>query len=360
MQLPDPPLAARRAGLRYVTASAPGITRRKQGRGFVYISATGPLVREKTELARIRALAIPPAWTSVWICPLADGYLQATGMDERGRKQYRYHDAWTALRNLVKFETLAGFGALLPAIRTRVDRDLRLPGMPREKVAACILHLMDRTFIRVGNSEYARDNDSYGLTTMLNKHARVAGSKIRFCFKSKSGRLCDTVIESSEAARIVRVCQELPGQELFCYIDAEGVTRDIGSSDVNEYLSEITGEPLTAKDFRTWGGTCAAAAEFHRAGPPVGKDGGPLSPTELKRREVAAIKAASNALCNTVAVCRKFYVHPELKDLYAAGRLLAMFERAAGLRMRRMSVAERAVLLLLRPSGAKKAGARAA
>jgi DNA topoisomerase IB len=351
-------------------------------------------VTSKSLLARFKSLVIPPAWTSVWIAPTPDAHIQATGTDARGRKQYRYHPDWTAHRNRAKFDTLAEFGAALPAIRARIDRDLRLPGLPRDKVAACILHLMDRTLIRIGNAEYARDNDSYGLTTILNKHARVAGSQVHFRFKAKSGRECDASIDSPRAARIVRACQDLPGQELFCYRTETGDVRDIGSSDVNEYLASITGQPFTAKDFRTWGGTCAAAECLSRmarsrvartspsSGLPVaganqratGRATDPrvfervsasrakrslpaswrdpqLSKTTLKHLETAALRAAADALGNTVAVCRKFYVHHALMDACASGRLHTAFTRAARAGPRRLSTTERAVLLLLTRRG---------
>lgn len=357
MRLPDPPAAARRARLRYITDRSPGYTRHKNGKGFVYRSPTGARVTSRALLARFHALAVPPAWTSVWISPTADGHIQSTGLDAKGRKQYQYHPDWTAHRNRCKFDTLCDFGHALPSIRARIDRDLRLPGLPRDKVCACILHLMDRTLIRVGNSEYARDNDSYGLTTILNKHARVAGSHIRFHFKAKSGRECNIAIEDPAAARIVRTCQELPGQELFCYRDPDGTVRDIGSSDVNDYLRDITGQPFTAKDFRTWGGTCAAAEALNSFGPPRRRDGSPLTKTDLKHREIAAIRSAAAALGNTVSVCRKFYVHHALMEAYSSGQLHQAFQRAAQSRTRRLSTIERALLLLLKNPTARRAAA---
>ena len=351
MRLSEPAAAARRAGLKYVSDSAPGVRRARRGKGFVYRSPTGRAVA-KTELERIRSLAIPPAWERVWICPVADGHLQATGYDVRGRKQYRYHAEWTAHRNTSKFETLAEFGAALPALRARVDRDLKRPGLPREKVAACIVHLMDRAYLRIGNSEYARDNESYGLTTIRNRHARVRGSTVALSFKAKSGKLCEVEVESARAAAIVRKCQELPGQELFCYECGDGTVRDIGSGDVNAYLAEVCGEPFTAKDFRTWAGTCVAAAALVELGPGSG-----LNQTQAKHREVTAVKAASEALGNTVAVCRKFYVHHGLMGAYTSGRLEGAFVRARSSRSRHLSVCERAVLMVLR---AKVGGRRAA
>jgi DNA topoisomerase I len=356
MPLHEPAKAARLAGLRYVTDQQPGITRIRSGSSFRYLLPSEKPLKDPRHLARIRSLAIPPAWARVWICPHADGHIQATGLDARGRKQYRYHSGWTSHRNLAKFDTLAEFGASLPAIRARIDRDLRRPGMPREKVAAAIVHLMDRTAIRIGNSEYARDNDSYGLSTIRNNHAKVAGSQIRFRFRAKGGRLCEMSIDSPRIARIVRTCQELPGQELFCYVDDAGETHDIGSGDINQYLAEISGRAFTAKDFRTWTGTCAAAEALAAAGPPQ-TEGKPLSAAALSRREVAAVRAASEVLNNTLAVCRKFYVHPELIKAYADGRLHQAFRRAATARSPRLSLPERAVLLLFRQSAARKRAA---
>jgi DNA topoisomerase-1 len=350
MRMSEPAAAAKRAGLKYVTDSGPGIRRERRGKSFVYRAPTGrPL--PKRDVERVRSLAIPPAWERVWICPFANGHLQATGYDVRGRKQYRYHAEWTAHRNTCKFGTLAEFGASLPALRARVERDMRLPGMPREKVAACIVHLMDRTYIRVGNSAYARDNDSYGLTTIRNGHARVRGTHVKFSFKAKSGKRCEVEVESSRAAAIIRKCQELPGQELFCYEDGAGKVHDIGSGDVNQYLAEVCGEPFTAKDFRTWAGTCVAALALVELGPGVG-----LNKTQEKHREVTALKAAAEALGNTVAVCRKFYVHHLLMGAYTSGRLEACFARAKHSRTRHLSVCERAVLMLLK----SRAGARRA
>jgi DNA topoisomerase I len=350
-------MAARRAGLRYVTDREPGITRRRSGAGFRYLGASGAIVTGARELERIRKLAIPPAWDRVWICPHGRGHIQATGFDARGRKQYRYHPDWTHRRSLAKFGTLAEFGGTLPTIRARVDRDMRRPGLPREKVAACIVHLMDRTCVRIGNSEYARENESFGLSTLRNEHAKVAGSAVRLRFRAKGGKLCECSLESPRAANIVRACQELPGQELFGYVDDQGRARDIGSGDINEYLSEVTGEPFTAKDFRTWAGTCVAAEALARAGPPVHEDGRPISRAALKGREMNAMRAAAAALHNTVAIARKSYVHPELVEAYAEGRLQAAFGRAAGARNPRLSVAERAVLLLLKEAKSKRKAA---
>ena len=357
MRLHAPAKAARHAGLRYVTDREPGIARRRSGAGFRYVQPSGAPLTNPRELERIRKLAIPPAWEQVWICPHANGHIQATGLDGRRRKQYRYHPDWTQRRNLAKFDTLAEFGAALPAIRARVERDLRRPGLPREKVAACIVHVMDRTCVRIGNTEYARENDSYGLSTILNHHAKVAGSAVKFRFRAKGGKLCECSLESERIAKIVRACQELPGQELFGYLDDQARARDIGSGDVNEYLAEITGEPFTAKDFRTWAGTCAAAESFARAGPPVHNDGKPISKAALKGREMNAMRAAAAALHNTVAIARKSYAHPDLLPAYVDGRLRTAFKKAAAVRNPRLSLAERAVLLLLKQAKAKRRAA---
>jgi DNA topoisomerase-1 len=302
-------------------------------------------------------LAIPPAWTRVWICPNPHGHLQATGLDARGRKQYRYHNQWTQVRNLVKFDRMLEFGRALPGIRRRVMRNLARPGLPKEKVCACVVRLLDAALIRVGNDEYAKENGSYGLTTIRNNHARVSGDEIHFNFKAKSGQRCDITVRAPRAAKIVRRCQELPGQELFGYVDGDGHPRDIGSGDINEYLLSITGERFTAKDFRTWAGTTIAAAtlegfaETHPPGANGRSRAATIKKSELKRREVAAVRAAAGALCNTVAVCRKFYVHPRLILGHADGALHAAFQRArrtGGAALLRAE--ERAVLAWLRGS----------
>jgi DNA topoisomerase-1 len=302
---------------------------------------------------RIEALAIPPAWERVWICPHPRGHLQATGYDARGRKQYRYHPEWSAVRNAAKFGELAAFGAALPRIRRRIALDLARRGLARERVLACIVSILDRTHVRIGNDEYARSNDSYGLTTILNKHARVDGDHVMLRFRAKSGVECRTSLRSARAARIVRRCQELPGHELFCYVDERGATRDVGSGDVNRYLREITGADFTSKHFRTWGGSVIAAEALHRLGPLE------HTPTqrEAKRRQLEAIDAAASQLCNTRAVCRKYYVHPLLFEADLDGRLHAAFKgatrppSASGLRP-----AERALLRLLRDTERRKTG----
>ena len=328
MELPTSPQAARRAGLRYVSDDQPGLRRVRRGHGFRYLKANGRPLADRRTLARITSLAIPPAWTGVWICPSPDGHIQATGFDVRGRKQYRYHPEWTRLRNQVKFDGMAAFGEALPIIRRRVRRDLRRKGSPKEKVIACVVRLMDEALIRVGNQEYARDNHSFGLTTMRNHHARVNGRQITFKFLGKSGQKVDVTVEDPRAARIVRRCQELPGQQLFEYIDDYGSPRDIDSEQVNEYLREASGQNFTVMDFCTWGGTVAAAAALHRCGPCRNGDGA-ISERELKRRCVDSVKSAAEALGNRVATCRKFYVHPKLAECYAQGWVERTFRAAS-------------------------------
>lgn len=284
----------------------------------------------------------------MWICPIPNGHLQATGIDARGRKQYRYHADWTRVRNEVKFDSMLDFAGALPAIRRAVRRHMNLTGMPREKVVACVVRLMDQALIRVGNDEYARDNNSYGLTTIRRNHVSVNGSAIRFSFKGKSGQRIQVTVEDPRAAKIVRKCQDLPGQEVFEYIDGEGNNRDVDSGHVNEYLFEITGSRWTAKDFRTWGGTVIAATSLHKCGPCKRGDGTPLSQRELKQRCVDAVRKAAEALGNRVATCRKFYVHPRLAEWYERGLLERAFRLARrDSRPRELSGEERAVLRLL-------------
>jgi DNA topoisomerase I len=362
MKLTEPITTACHADLCYTCDSSPGIARRRRGSGFAYLLPNGRPLRNKAQLARIRALAIPPAWERVWICPRPDGHLQATGIDARGRKQYRYHALWSERRNLVKFEQMWDFGHALGAMRRRIRRDMEARGMVRERVLACIVHLMDEAMIRVGNDEYARDNNSFGLTTIRNGHANVRGDEVHFNFRAKGGKACAIRLESPHAARIVRRCQDLPGQELFGYINGDGVVRDVGSADVNTYLMEISGRSITAKDFRTWAGTVIAAESLLKCGEPVDpRRGGPLSARELRKREVAAVRAAAAGLCNTPATCRKYYVHPQLIDWYARGTLHRALNAAT--RSRRpagLSQVERAVLELLRPAKGGRKVKRAA
>jgi DNA topoisomerase I len=319
----DPIQSARAAGLRYVTDAKPGIERRRHGKSFRYRTPDGDPVRDPETLARIKSLVIPPAWRQVWICALPNGHLQATGRDAKGRKQSRYHPRWRQVRDETKYERMMLFGAALPAIRRRVDHDLALPEMPRPKILATIVRLMETTFIRIGNEEYARDNGSYGLTTMRNKHVAIEGSTVRFSFEGKSGVKHAIDLSDRRLARIVRQCRDLPGYELFQYLDADGVRHSIDSADVNDYLREIAPQQgdvsFTAKDFRTWAGTVLACTMLQEFEPFA-------SETQAKRNIVEAIKAVARRLGNTPSVCRKCYVHPAVLDSYLGGRMMQTLE----------------------------------
>jgi DNA topoisomerase-1 len=311
----DPVESAKSAGLRYVSHKMPGIRRLKKGAGFVFVAADGKPVRDAETLARIKSLVIPPAWTDVWVCPNPRGHLQAVGRDQRGRKQYRYHPKFRAVRDENKYERMIAFVHALPKIRQRVRHDLDQPGLPREKVLAAVVRLLETTLIRVGNDEYAQQNNSFGLTTLKDRHAKVTGSRIRFQFRGKSGVRHDVELADPRVAKIVKQSQDLPGQELLQYVDEEGNVRDIGSGDVNDYLREITGQHFTAKDFRTWAGTVLAARalqEFTQID----------SQAQAKKNVVRAIEAVAGKLGNTRAVCRKCYVHPAVIDSYMDGSLL--------------------------------------
>ncbi len=311
----DPLESAREAGLRYVNDDHPGIRRIRKGKQFRYLGPDGKPVRDAETLQRIRALAIPPAWTAVWICPLANGHLQATGYDARGRKQYRYHPRWRAVRDETKYYRMIAFAQALPAIRARVEKDLAQPGLPRTKVLATVVRLLETTLIRVGNEEYARSNGSFGLTTLRNRHVTVEGPSLQFTFRGKSGIRHSIRVDDRRLARIVQRCQDLPGQELFQYLDGDGTTYDIDSADVNAYIQEIAGQEFTAKDFRTWAGTVLAARALQEF---ASFD----SQAQAKRNIVAAIEAVSKRLGNTKAVCRKCYVHPAVINSYLDGSLL--------------------------------------
>jgi DNA topoisomerase-1 len=311
----DPVVAARAAGLRYVLDDRPGIRRLRAGKGFRYVDPDGKPVRDPDVLSRIRSLAIPPAWTDVWICPQANGHLQATGRDDRGRKQYRYHPRWRAVRDETKYDRLIAFAHALPRIRARVEQDLAQPGLPRSRVLATVVRLLETTFIRVGNEEYARTNHSYGLTTLRNRHVDVNGSTLSFSFRGKSGVRHHIDVHDRRLARIVQRCQDLPGHELFQYLDDEGQPHTIDSADVNEYLRELAGEEFTAKDFRTWAGTVLAARALQEVASFE-------SQTEARRNIVSAIADVARQLGNTAAVCRKCYVHPAVLDSYLASTLI--------------------------------------
>jgi DNA topoisomerase-1 len=313
-QAKDPRLAAKAAQLKYVRDDAPGISRHVSGKGFRYTDTHGRKITDGKTLARIRSLVIPPAWKDVWICAAPEGHLQATGRDARGRKQYRYHPRWRQVRDEVKYGRMLSFGMALARIRRRVNHDLRLHGMPRAKVLATIVNLLEKTLIRVGNEEYARLNGSFGLTTLRDQHAEIHGSTVQFHFRGKSGKRHQITLTNPRLARMVKRCQDLPGHELFQYVDEEGHPQTIGSADVNDYLRGITGDEFTAKDFRTWAGTLLAATTLIETT-------SPHSARARRKRIVAAIQTVAERLGNTVAVCRKCYIHPAVLDCYLEGEL---------------------------------------
>jgi DNA topoisomerase-1 len=310
----QPAESANAVGLRYVNDGQSGIHRRKAGAGFAYADEKGRTVTDESVLRRIRSLAIPPAWTDVWICPHENGHLQATGRDAKKRKQHRYHPLWREVRDATKYERMIDFGNSLPRIRKRVTRDLQKKGLSRERVLATIVRLMDLTCIRVGNEEYAKQNQSYGLTTMQDQHAKVRGNRVRFTFKGKSGKHHAIEVEDRRLAKIVKNCQDIPGQDLFQYYDVAGVRHDISSGDVNDYLREISGSDFTAKDFRTWSGTVLAAQAL---------SGCPQFETQrqAKKNLKQAIEAVAEKLGNTPAVCRKSYIHPFVIEAYNGRKL---------------------------------------
>ena len=317
---PDPVEAAKAASLRYVTDERPGISRRRSGATFQYIDSAGKVIRDPGELQRIKSLAIPPAWREVWICPIRNGHLQATGRDAKGRKQHRYHPRWREVRDENKYGRILAFAKALPLIRQRVESDLRLPGLPRHKILATVVRLLETSHIRVGNEEYARQNKSFGLATLRNRHVNVSGSTIRFEFRGKSGVDHALDINDRRLAKIIKRCQDLPGYELFQYIDDDGERRTIDSTDVNEYIRQIAGEEFSTKDFRTWAGTVLAARalqEFQTA----------ASDAETKRNIVQAIESVAKKLGNTKAVCRKCYIHPAVIQSYTDGTLLRALRR---------------------------------
>lgn len=319
-------MAAAQAGLRYVSDTSPGIRRLRQGKGFRYVGSDGARLRDAEALARIRSLAIPPAWSDVWICPLGHGHIQATGRDSRRRKQYRYHSRWRRVRDEAKYGRMIEFARALGAVRERSERDLARPGLPREKVLAAVIRLLEATLIRVGNDEYARHNGSYGLTTLRNRHVDVRGSKLEFRFRGKAGKDHVVGLQDRRLSRIVKRCLDIPGYELFQYLDGAGKRRSIESADVNAYLREVTGQDFTAKDFRTWAGTVLAAGALNE-----------METARTSRRAngnvVRAMKEVAARLGNTPAICRKCYVHPTVVNAYLDGSL--------GHQLRRRDVAAR-------------------
>ena len=339
--------AAQGAGLAYTSDAEPGIRRERRGRGFLYFDAEGGKIRDPALLDRIRSLVIPPAWKDVWICTRPRGHLQATGRDERGRKQFLYHPRWRETRDADKYAKLVGFARTLPRIRSRVARDLRRKGLPREKVIATIVKLLETTFARVGNEEYARDNGSFGLTTLRDRHVSVKGPTVRFLFRGKSGRDHALAVTDRRVANVVKRCEELPGQMLFQYVAENGERGTVTSDDVNGYLRETTGEDFTAKDFRTWAGTVLAAcalrdlARFE-------------SETEAKRNVVAAIDSVAKKLGHTRAVCRRAYVHPAVIDTYLDGSLDSALALEGAVEGRRLRADEAAVLAFLKRTARKQ------
>jgi DNA topoisomerase I len=336
--------AAASAGLRYVTDAKPGIRRRRNGTGFSYVDAQGKVVRDRAMLDRIRKLAIPPAYTDVWICPDARGHIQATGRDARGRKQYRYHPKWRAVRDETKFGRMAAFSEVLPRIRKQVDADLSSGGLSRDKVLATIVRLLECSCIRVGNEEYARSNESFGLTTLRDDHVEISGSRIRFEFRGKSGKVHTVDVSDRRIARIVAHCQTIPGEELFQYLDANGDRQTVDSGDVNDYIRRAAGDDFSAKDFRTWAGTMLAVEALQEAGTFA-------SEREGKSKLLGAIDRVAEQLNNTRAVCRKYYVHPGVLESYLAGSLadeLTASPSRNGKGVGTLSSSERAVLALIR------------
>jgi len=315
--------AAEAAGLRYVSGDGPGISRRRAGKGFTYIGVDSKPLRHKAALERIAALVLPPAWQNVWICPIANGHIQAVGRDARGRKQYRYHARYREIRDETKFGRMLAFGAALSKIRQRVEKDLALPGLPQRKVIAAIVRLLDETCIRVGNEEYAKANKSYGLTTLQDRHVRFHGDALHLQFRGKSNQDHDVTLKDRRLAKIVKQCQDLPGQELFQYKLEDGAYGKVDSADVNDYLREITEQDFSAKDFRTWHGSGLMAQQLMELGPAQ-------SETEAKRNIAAAVKVTARRLGNRPAACRKYYVHPAVFESYEEQTIFRTMRRADG------------------------------
>ncbi|MDB5650026.1 MAG: topoisomerase [Hyphomicrobiales bacterium] len=357
--LDDTREAAEAVGLRYVSDDEPGFTRRKAGRGFTYYDTAGKIIRDASSLKRLRSLAVPPAYHDVWICRDAAGHIQATGRDEKGRKQYRYHAKWHEARDSAKYEHMLTFAKAPPAIREQIAAHMRLRNLSREKVLATVVHLLETTLIRVGNEDYARTNKSYGLTTLRDRHVEIDGGELKFEFKGKSGKSWKLQIRDKRIARVVKQCQDLPGQHLFQYVDDEGAQQAVTSSDVNAYLREISGTQITAKDFRTWAGTVLAAmalSEFEAVD----------SAARAKRNVKAAIERVAARLGNTPTICRKCYVHPEVVQSYLDGQVLSEVKDEIDAELREdlayLEPEEAALLVLLRKrlgSELEKAGSRA-
>lgn len=345
---PDPNAeAAHEAGLRYTTDLEPGIRRIRRGKHFRYVGPDGKTVRDPETLDRIRSLAIPPAWEDVWITTHPRGHLQATGRDARKRKQHRYHDQWREVRDANKFDRMADFARVLPKIRSRVSRDLRKKGLAREKVVAAIVRLLDTTLARIGNEEYAKQNNSFGLTTLRNRHVTVKGSAVRFLFKGKSGREVSVGVNDRRVAAVIKRCEELPGQMLFQYLDEAGERRAVSSDDVNQYLRDASGSDFTAKDFRTWAATVLAACALRELASFE-------SETEAKRKVISAIDQVANRLGHTRAVCRRSYVHPAIIESFIDGTLEKGLSLTLAKPQSRLRSDETAVLALLRRIAKRK------
>ncbi len=350
---PAPEESAKEAGLRYTNDSRPGIRRIRRGSSFRYLTPDGRIIRDAVQLRRIKSLVIPPAWKDVWISPDPRGHLQASGRDARGRKQYRYHQKWRAVRDETKYDRLIGFAGKVPAIRRRTASDLRSPHLTRAKVLAVVVQLLEKTLIRVGNDEYARDNQSFGLTTMRDGHVNVKGGRVRFIFRGKSGVEHDIDLNDRRLARTIKACRDIPGYDLFQYRDQDGKRHAIGSDDVNMYLREIAGEDYTSKDFRTWAGTVLAAQmlrDFEAFD----------SEAQAKRNIVRAVESVAKKLGNTKAVCRRCYIHPAILDAYVDGSMLkTVADRARRTKLNDLTEAEAAVLGLLQRRLAREMRARA-
>ncbi|MGE5497595.1 MAG: DNA topoisomerase IB, partial [Syntrophothermus sp.] len=337
-------------GLVYVSDSDPGIRRRRQGKGFVYLDPQGQKVSSPKTIARIGSLVIPPAWKDVWICPSDNGHIQATGRDAKGRKQYIYHTRWAEISSINKFNLMMRFGEVLPLLRSQVNEDLKPHSFNRRKVLAILISLLEETLIRIGNTEYARDNGSFGLTTLTNNHVDISGPEIKLMFKGKSGKFWEVGLKNRRLARLVRKCQELPGQQLFQYMDSDGTLQAVSSQDVNEYLKNITGQDFSAKDFRTWGGTVMAARELYKLGPAA-------TETEARKKITQTIKTVSSALNNTPSVCRKYYIHPEVIESFQDNTLFEEIRKAEGSAENvpfSLNREETAVLSILRQNVLKK------
>ncbi len=349
MRVPDEVKSAEAAGLRYVIPKGLGIQRKRADQGFVYQRPDGTPVEDEVILKRIESLAIPPAWTSVWISPSANSHIQAVGRDARGRKQYRYHPAYREIRDLIKFDRMRSFGRALPRIRRIVSRDLARKGLPKRKVLAAVVRLLETTYIRVGNEEYAEENGSFGLTTLRNQHVQILGDVLKFRFRGKSGQHHEIRVEDRRLARILRRCRDIPGSALFEYLDESGEAQTIESGDVNDYLREIAGAEFTAKDFRTWGGTCLAASFLLKKCAEADGNGA------TKAALIDVVKEVASRLGNKPATCKKYYIHPILMERYTSGTLADVGEKFRDSQSR--YAYEQIVLALLTPLKRSKAKA---